>query len=86
MNYLLYDFDLQTNDKIQITLDHMANIRLLDSINYNNYKNGMEYRYYGGLVEKSPFTLTTPAAGKWFLVIDLQGMGGSVNATVKVLR
>lgn len=86
MNYLLYDLDLQFNDKIQITLNNTANVRLLDAVNYNYYKNGMNYQYYGGLVRKTPFILTAPTAGKWFLVIDLQGIGGSVNATVKVLR
>ena len=30
-----------------------ANVQLLDSSNFNNYRNGRQYRYIGGLAKKN---------------------------------
>lgn len=40
-----------------------ANVQLLDSSNFNNYRNGRQYRYIGGLAKKSPIRLQTTHSG-----------------------
>jgi Domain of unknown function (DUF1883) len=86
MNYLYYEFHLNTKDIVQVTLDKQANVRLLDSSNYYKYKESKEYTYYGGLALKSPLRLAPPYAGYWYVVIDLQGFTGTVNASVNIIR
>lgn len=87
MKYTLYKLgNLSKGNLIEVTLKGNAtNVLLLDSTNYNNYKNGRRYRYYGGYVKKSPYNVIVPRNGTWFLVIDLGGYPGQVKSSVKVL-
>ena len=73
-------------EQVEFTLKgNSANVRLIDSSNFSNYKNGRQYRYHGGRATKSPVTLQIPRPGRWYAVIDMQGLGGSVNASIRVL-
>lgn len=86
MNYLHYTLDVGPNDVIEVTLDKQANVRLLDSLNYQKYRSGQQHRYYGGLAKESPFKLIPPHSGHWHLVIDLGGHLGSVRASVRRIK
>jgi len=85
MNYLHYEFDIGPDKLIQITLDKQANARLLDNSNYQNYRAGQQYRYYGGLIRVSPANLRAPYQGHWHLVIDLGGYPGTITASVQTI-
>lgn len=86
MNFLHYDFYLNANDIVEVTLDKQANARLLDDINFSHFKNGQRHTFYGGLVKRSPARLQPPHAGHWHLAIDLGGYRGTVNASVRVIN
>ena len=86
MNYLHRELDLDPGDVVQVTLDGQANVLLLDPSNYEAYRNGHPYRYYGGHAQTSPVRLEAPRGGKWHVVVDLGGNAGSVRAGVGVLR
>jgi Domain of unknown function (DUF1883) len=85
MNFLHKEFDLAAGDMVEVTLDHPANVQLLDPSNYQAYRNGRQYRYHGGHATVSPFRLAAPQAGHWHLVVDLGGNAGTVRASVRVL-
>ena len=85
MNYLHQEFDAGPGDVFEVTLDHAANVLLLDSANFSNYRSGNSYRYHGGYVKSSPFRITPPHHGRWHLVIDLGGYPGTVRASMRML-
>ncbi|MGE8535186.1 MAG: DUF1883 domain-containing protein [Chryseobacterium sp.] len=87
MKYLVWDLkQLKRGERVKVTLSgNAANVRLMDSSNYQNYKNGKSHRYAGGLVKKSPVVLSVPNAGHWYITVDMQGLRGSTNASVQVL-
>lgn len=87
MKYLVWDLkQLKRNKQVKITLTgNAANVRLMDSSNYNNYKSGRSHRYVGGLVTKSPVVLGVPSSGHYYVTVDMQGLRGSTNASVQVL-
>ena len=86
MKYSVYDFGvLEKGQIVEVSLSSAANVCLLDAINYNNYKNGRRFRYYGGLVKKSPYRIAVPSHGHWYLTIDLGGYSGSVRHSARVL-
>lgn len=87
MKYLVWDLkQLKRGERVKITLSgNAANVRLMDSSNYQSYKNGRSHRYAGGLVKRSPVVLTVPSSGHWYVTVDMQGLGGSTNASVQVL-
>jgi len=61
-----------------------ANVKLMDSYNFNNYKNGKRHNYYGGHMTSSQTKLEVPSSGHWHLTVDLGGYQGSVNSNVQV--
>ncbi|MGB4701774.1 MAG: DUF1883 domain-containing protein [Syntrophomonadaceae bacterium] len=87
MNFTHYDLGyLEKGRIVEITLrGNAANVQLLDSHNFNNYKNGRKYRYIGGLAKQSPIRLKTTHSGHWHVAIDLRGLGGRVTSSVRVL-
>jgi len=70
---------------VEITLTSGANVRLMDSSNFNSYKNGRRHRYTGGLAKKSPVRLQIPSSGHWHVAVDMQGLRGSTRASVQIL-
>jgi hypothetical protein len=85
MNYLHYEFDAGPNNVIEVTIDKQANVRIMDSINYQNYRVGQRYSYYGGLAKVSPVNMRPPYQGHWHLVIDLGGYAGTVRASMRII-
>jgi hypothetical protein len=66
LNFLKYDLgNLKRGEIVEVTLTSGANVRLMDSSNFNNYKNGRKHKYYGGLAKRSPLNrlLKYPPAG-----------------------
>lgn len=87
MEFIKYDFgQLDKGRIIEIRLQgSAANVQLMDSSNFNNYKNGRKYRYIGGLAKQSPIRLATTHSGHWYLAIDMRGLAGRVKTSARVL-
>ncbi len=87
MNYQVYDLgQLKNGQRVQVTLSgSAANVRLMDSSNYQSYKSGRSHRYAGGLITRSPVVLGVPSSGHWYVTVDMQGLRGTVKSSVRVL-
>ena len=70
---------------VEVTLSAAANVRLMDSSNFNSYRNGRDHRYHGGLMKQSPVHLAIPNSGRWYVTVDMQGLRGSVRSSARVL-
>ncbi len=78
--------NLKGGEIVEVTLRrNAANVRLLDSSNFQNYKSGRRHIFYGGYVKKSPYKVKVPRSGSWHVVIDLGGYPGRINSSVNVL-
>lgn len=75
----------QRGEIVEITLTSGANVRLMDSSNFSNYKNGRKHKFYGGLAKQSPIRLAIPSTGYWHVAVDMQGLRGSTRASVRML-
>ncbi len=85
MKFLHWEVDAGPDNVIAVQLNRQANVRLLDDVNFSSYRSGRQHRYRGGLAKRSPATLVAPYQGKWHVVVDLGGYGGSVDAAVSVV-
>lgn len=86
LTFLKFDLGNLTTGKIaEATLTSSANVRLMTSANFNNYKNGRNYQSISCLPKRSPVRLEVPNSGHWYVAIDMQGLRGSTKASVKVL-
>ncbi len=85
MEHLRYDLgNLKKGSTVVVTLNSQANVQLMTSSDYNNYKAGRRYRYHGGRVTRSPFRIPVPSNGHWVVSIDLGGYAGRISASVAV--
>lgn len=86
MKFSYYDFgQLIKGTIIEVQLSSAANVRLMDQSNYFNYKNGRRHKYCGGYVTRSPYRITVPSNGHWYLTIDLGGYSGTVRHNARIL-
>ena len=86
MKYLSFEVDVPENRAVRIDLSGTeANVRLMDWANFNSYKSNQAHRYYGGHYKSSPAMIRPPSPGHWYVVVDLGGAGGGVNAAVRVI-
>ena len=83
MEHLHQELDLTPEDLVEVTLDHAANVLLLDPSNFLAYEQKKPYRYYGGHITQSPYRGRIPHGGKWHLVVDLGGAPGTVRASAR---
>ncbi|MGF9714886.1 DUF1883 domain-containing protein [Paenibacillus sp. JMULE4] len=88
MNFTHYDLGtLNGGATVEVTLSgNAANVLLLDSSNFNNYRNGRQYKYYGGHFTRSPVRINVPHTGHWHVAVDLGGYRGSVKSSVRILN
>lgn len=71
---------------LEVTLrGNAANVRVMDSVNFSNYRNCRRHRYYGGLMTRSPAHIAVPHSGHWHVAVDFQGLGGATRSTVRAL-
>ena len=86
MNYLKFDLGTLGSDRIvEVSLrGSAANVRLLNSANFFNYTRGKGYDSIGGLAKQSPITFTIPTLDHWYVVIDMEGLKGKPEASVRL--
>jgi hypothetical protein len=85
MSFLHNDLGyLNSGVVVEVSLDHAANVRLMDTSNFQNYRQGRQHRYFGGEVRRSPIRLRVPQSGHWHVAIDLGGRSGTIRAGVRV--
>jgi len=72
-------------DVLEVTLTAGANVRLLDSSNFQRYRRQDRHQYYGGLAQRSPVRIPIPRAGHWHAVVDTQGLRNSTRASFRVI-
>jgi hypothetical protein len=67
-------FDLgqcKRGDVWRVELTRAANVFLVDPTNYSNFKNSRDFRYRGGLIQRSPHDFVIPSPGRWYIVAHL---------------
>lgn len=62
-----------------------ANVRLMNSSEFNSYRNGRSHRYRGGLVKRSPHRFQIPSSGHWHITVDMAGLRGTVRSGIRRL-
>ena len=87
MDFQYYDLRYRhRGETVKVMLSgNAANVQLMDSSNFQNYRNGRDYRYYGGYAHKSPFLIEIPRSGYWYVTIDLGGHAGTIRSSVDVI-
>jgi hypothetical protein len=87
MKFLNYEVWTQSGDVVEVSLSgNAANVLLMDDINFQSYRSGGRFNYYGGHFNRSPAVIAPPLPGRWHVIVDLGGGAGHVSAAVRVLH
>lgn len=70
---------------IEVTLNAVANVRLMTAPNYQRFTEVLDFKYVGGVARKSPIRLSIPDSGHWHLVVDMEGHHGLAESAVKLV-
>lgn len=54
---------------VEVKLHHAADVFLVDSTNFQLYRNGQRFKYYGGHYTKTPVRITVSGKGRWYLIV-----------------
>ena len=87
MQFIKHDLGQLSGGEIaETTITNPANVRLLDSQNYQLYRSGRRHKYTGGHYKSSPVRFEIPRPGHWYVVVDLGGYAGEVTSSARVLE
>jgi hypothetical protein len=86
VNYLHYRVQAGPGKAIRVSLSDIANIRILDPLNYYKYRAAK--RCQSAVESKNDLVLSfvPPHKGEWHVIVDLAGQGEEVRAVVDVLE
>ena len=87
MQYIVHDLgQLRGGEIVEVTLKgNAANVKLMNSSDYSSYKSGRRHHYYGGYVTRSPYRVSVPTSGRWYVTVDLGGYPGKIGSSIRVL-
>jgi hypothetical protein len=82
-------FDLgqcKSGDIWRVELSRAANVFMVDSPNFSAFKRGRDFKYYGGLIQRTPHDFVVPRSGHWYIVAHTWGLQGSARISVTPLQ
>ncbi|SES28973.1 DUF1883 domain-containing protein [Salipaludibacillus aurantiacus] len=82
MKYKVLQKYLDYGDMVSVELNRQAYVLLLDATNYERFKKGRHYQKYGGLAKSSPFKISVPSTGEWFVVLHLGKDEGNLKYNI----
>lgn len=54
---------------VEVHLKSAADVFLVDSLNFQHYKSGRNFKYFGGHYTKTPVVITVSGVGRWYLIV-----------------
>lgn len=84
MKFLHSEVRVGPGQAVVVELDHSANVKVMDDMNFGLYRRRSGHQYYGGHATQSPVTIRPPRPGRWHVAVDLGGYVGSVRASIGV--
>ena len=69
---------------MEVTLSAVNNVRLMTAVNFQRFKELLDFKYVGGVAKKSPSRLVIPEDGHWHLIVDMEGHHGLAESAVKL--
>ncbi|PYZ93351.1 hypothetical protein CR194_09165 [Salipaludibacillus keqinensis] len=85
MKYKVIQKFLDYGAMVSVELNRQAYVLLLDPKNYEKFKKGEHYKSYGGLARSSPYKISVPSTGTWFIVFHLGKDEGNLKYKIYFL-
>jgi hypothetical protein len=84
-DYLHKRLHLQQGQAVEIKIDRFAKVMLLTDANFEKYKRGRAFYYYGGSYRETPLIILPPRPGIYHLVIDLGRKADTARYSARII-
>ena len=84
MNFMHSRKYLFYGDVVEVQCSHQCNIRLTTDLNFNYYKQGKPFKFYGGRFKRFPARIPAPDTGYWNITIDIGGDSAEIQCAIVV--
>lgn len=74
---------LKDGQAVRVDCDTQCNLMLTDDSNFNSYKRGQGFRYYGGHFKMFPAIVRPPHGGYWNVTIDVAGASANIRYSMR---
>ncbi|HBF29711.1 DUF1883 domain-containing protein [Rhizobium sp.] len=71
---------------LEVSLSAINNVRLMTAPNFQRFKEGLDYKFAGGVAKKAPVKIVVPESAHWHLIVDMEGHHGLADSAVKMLN
>lgn len=86
MNFLHSREYLEKGDVVVVDCSHQCNVMLTDDSNFQRYRSGSRFEYFGGHYTRLPAQITAPRSGHWNITIDLGGGSATIRHSIQIIR
>lgn len=77
---------LEEGDIVVVECDHQCNVMLTDDANFQSYRRGGRFEYFGGHYKMLPARIAVPRNGHWNVTIDLGGRPANIRYNISYLK
>ena len=70
MNYLHYKIKADPQNVIKVSLNHKANIKLLDTVSYYKYRNGKPFQPTAEFIDVASIQIKVPHKSNWHILVE----------------
>ena len=54
---------------VEVELQYASDVFLIDSLNFQKYKSGYDFEYFGGHFTETPVHIHVSGKGRWYLIV-----------------
>lgn len=77
---------LHAGDIVLVNCTHQCNVLLMDDSNFNSYRRGSSFEYFGGLFKRFPARIAVPRNGNWNVALDIGGGRATIRYSIGYIR
>ncbi|HDR0999173.1 protein of unknown function [Pasteurella multocida] len=85
-NFIHAKEHLNSGDIVSVNCSHQCNVMLMTDLNFQHYRRGERFQYYGGFFTHFPARISTPSTGYWNIIIDLGGGRANIQYSINIIR
>ena len=86
LQYLHKPEHLNEGDIVVVDCSHQCNVMLTSDSNFQNYRSGRRFEYFGGSYKMLPARIAVPQTGYWNITIDLAGGRADIRYSINVIK
>lgn len=86
MNFIHSREHLNEGDVVVVNCDYQCNVMLTTDSNFQRYRSGQRFEYFGGNYTRLPARIAAPSTGYWNITIDLGGGSANIRYSINIVR